>query len=86
MKKRVKIQISIDDRLMKRIDSYCDENYMKRSTLFTIAICEFYKPFFMQQLIIKGSKIAQKIANQGFANDEDKKMLSKILSDIKKLM
>lgn len=86
MSKRVKIQLSIDDRLMQRVDEYCKEHYMKRSTLFIIAICEYIKPFIMQQLIIKGSKIALKIANQGFANDEDKKMLSKILSDIKKLM
>lgn len=36
-----KINISIDDELMKRVDSYVARNYMTRSGVFSFAVTQF---------------------------------------------
>lgn len=37
----MKVQISVDDELMTRVDNYADENYMSRSGLITLALCQY---------------------------------------------
>lgn len=36
-----KVQISIDDKLLEKIDNYADANYMSRSGLITLASNQF---------------------------------------------
>jgi metal-responsive CopG/Arc/MetJ family transcriptional regulator len=37
----MKIQISIDDRLLERVDKYADENYMSRSGFASLAMSQY---------------------------------------------
>ena len=37
----MKVQLSINDKLMERADEYADKNYMQRSDLVTLALTEY---------------------------------------------
>lgn len=37
----MKVNISLDDQLMKRVDEYADQNYMSRSSLISLATTNF---------------------------------------------
>ena len=37
----MKVQISIDDKLVERVDKYAEENYISRSGLFSIAMTQY---------------------------------------------
>lgn len=65
-----KVQISIDDDLLERVDNYAESNYMSRSGLITVA-CNQYLNQFEVVLAIKDLSLAmQKIAKDK-AVDED---------------
>lgn len=37
----MKVGITLDDNLLKRVDTYADENYMSRSGLISIALTQY---------------------------------------------
>lgn len=37
----MKVQLSINDKLMERADSYAEKNYLKRSDLISLALTEY---------------------------------------------
>ena len=37
----MKVNITLDDQLMKRVDEYADQNYMSRSGLISLATTQF---------------------------------------------
>ena len=41
----MKVNVSLDDELMARIDRYADENYMSRSGLITLACTQYLNQF-----------------------------------------
>lgn len=81
-----KVQISIDDKLLERIDNYADENYISRSGLISMGMSE-YLTSKETMLLVKNLGLAvQKIADQGIVDDdtmreiEDFERLCKIIS------
>lgn len=60
----MKINISMDDELMKRIDDYADANYMSRSGLISTACVEFLNSkdllLTMKEMTLAMKKIADK--------------------------
>lgn len=71
----MKVQISLDDELMVRIDNYADKNYMSRSGLICQA-CTQYLVSAEVQFAIKDMAIAmRKIADTGKIDDETRIML-----------
>ena len=82
----MKVQISIDDELMKRVDTYADENYLSRSTLFTIAVTQYINAQEVTNAIKEMAVTMKKIADTGKVDHEtleqleDFERLSKMLT------
>ena len=38
---KIKLQISIDEELMKRVDEYCKKKYLKRSQVLSLAVASY---------------------------------------------
>ena len=70
-----KINISIDDSLLERLDRVADENYMSRSGLISQSVIQYLNQFEIV-LAIKGMGIAMnKIAEQGEVDEDTRKQL-----------
>lgn len=65
-----KVQISVDDELLSRIDSYSDSNYMSRSGLITQACAQYLNQAEMMFLIKDMSLAMRKIAETGKVDHE----------------
>ncbi len=65
-----KVQISIDDKLLERIDSYADENFISRSGLISMGMCDYLNGKETMRLIKNLGLAVQKIADQGTVDDE----------------
>ena len=65
-----KIQISIDDKLLKRVDAYADENYQSRSGLITVACVEYLNARETMGLVRNLSLAIKKIADTGNVSEE----------------
>lgn len=61
----MKVQITLDDELMKRVDTYADENYMSRSGLISLAATQFLNAADVSRAIKDLSLAMQKIAETG---------------------
>lgn len=71
----MKVQISLDDALMSRIDSYADSNYMSRSGLISLACTQFLNSADMIRAVCEMSLAMQKIADKGEVDEETQKKL-----------
>lgn len=61
----MKVGITIDDELLKRIDSFADENYMSRSGLLSVAATQYLNALEVQSAIKDISLAMRKIADTG---------------------
>lgn len=71
----MKVQISLDDALMSRIDTYADSNYMSRSGLISLACTQFLNSADMIRAVCEMSLAMQKIADKGEVDAETQKQL-----------
>lgn len=71
----MKVQISLDDRLMERIDSYAEKNYMSRSGMISLACTQYLNQYEAVNAIVSMSVCMQKIADKGIVDDETRKEL-----------
>ena len=70
-----KIQISLDDELLKRVDSYADDNYMSRSGLLTLAITQFLNANEVTKAIVSLNTTMQAIKDTGKLDHESLEQL-----------
>lgn len=70
-----KVQISIDDSLLERIDNYADNNYLTRSGLVTIATNQYLNSVEVISAVKDMSISMRKIADQGYVDQETMKHL-----------
>lgn len=81
----MKVQITLDDALMERVDAYADENYMSRSGLLSLAITQFLNASDVTKAIKEMAVCMRKIADTGTVDHdimeqlEDFERLSKML-------
>lgn len=61
----MKVQITCDDELMKRVDTFADENYMSRSGLFSLAVAQYLNAQEVVKAIKEISVSIKKIADTG---------------------
>lgn len=61
----MKVQISLDDALMQRVDNYADENYMSRSGLVTVALVQYLNGVEATKAIKEMAVCMRKIAETG---------------------
>ena len=65
-----KVQISIDDELLARIDNFSDNNYMSRSGLITQACVQYLNEAEIVVLVKDMSLAMRKIADTGKVDHE----------------
>lgn len=71
----VKVQITLDDALMSRLDNYADENYLTRSGLVSLAVTQYLNQADVTKAIKDMAICMRKIADNGFIDDYTKKQL-----------
>lgn len=82
-----KVQISIDEQLLDRIDTYADQTYMSRSGLITLACSQYLNQaeivYAIKDLSLAMQKIAKdkKIDSKTMEQLEDFERLSRMLVD-----
>lgn len=65
-----KVNITLDDELLQRVDKYADENYMSRSGLISFAVTQFLNQADVITAINCMSLAFQKIADTGKIDHE----------------
>lgn len=86
----MKLQVSLDEELVKRIDTYADNNYMSRSGLISLACTQFLNSADVITAVNNLSVAMSKIADTGHIDSdtqkqlEDFERLSKMLVGVKK--
>lgn len=70
-----KINISIDDNLLERLDNYADLNYMTRSGVITSGLIQLFAQADVITSINKLSLAFQKIADTGEVDEATRKEL-----------
>ena len=71
----MKINISLDDELVKRIESYADANYMSRSGFISLACTQYLASADIVTAIKNISLAMSKIADTGEVDEETQKQL-----------
>lgn len=66
----MKINISLDDALVKRIENYADNNYMSRSGFISLACTQYLNSVDVNTAIKKLSLALNKIADTGEVDAE----------------
>lgn len=83
----MKVNISLDDDLMKRLDDYADRNYMSRSGLISLACTQYLNANEMVLAVKDMALCMRKIADTGTIDHETMEQLedferfAKVLSD-----
>lgn len=71
----MKVQITLDDELMKKIDNYADENYMSRSGLIGLACSQYLIQFQVNTAITNMAIAMRKIADEGQIDSDTQREL-----------
>lgn len=71
----MKVQVSVDDRLMERIDGFIDENYMTRSQFFSISANQYLCQLEAVKALSDISIAICKIADEGKISEEARREL-----------
>lgn len=71
----MKVNVSLDDDLVRRIDNFADESYMSRSGLITFACSTYLSSVEVTKAIKDMALVMRKIADEGKIDDETKRQL-----------
>lgn len=71
----MKVQISLDDDLMKRVDAYADANYMSRSGLVSLSVTKYLNEAEAFKAIKIMAVAMRKIADTGKVDKETMRQL-----------
>lgn len=86
---KVKVNITLDEELMRRVDDYADENYLSRSSVVSLATTQFINAADVTKAIRDMALAMRKIADTGeIDNDtliklQDFERLSRLLVGVK---
>lgn len=70
-----KVQITLDEELLKRIDTYADNNYMSRSGFLSLAATQYLNANEITSAIVSLNLAMQKVAETGNLDDETMQQL-----------
>lgn len=71
----MKVNITLDDELMKRLDDYADRNYMSRSGLMSLAVTQYLNANEMILAVKDMALCMRKIADNGTVDHETMEQL-----------
>lgn len=66
----MKVNITFNDELMKRVDEYAEQNYMTRSGLISFATTQFLNSVQLMSAVQEMSVCMRKIADTGEMDEE----------------
>ena len=72
----MKVQVSMDNALVNRVDQYADDNYMSRSALVTLALTQFLNAQEVTSAVKDMAICIRKIADTGEVDSETQQKLS----------
>lgn len=72
---KVKVNITLDEELLQRIESFADENYLTRSGLITLATSQYLIQAEASRAIVDLSLAMRKIAETGTITEDQLKEL-----------
>lgn len=72
---KVKINITLDEELMRRVDDYAEENYLNRSSLISLATTQFLNSAEVAKAIRDLALAIRKIADTGSLDDDTRNQL-----------
>ena len=72
----MKVQVSMDNALVQRVDQYADDNYMSRSALVTLALTQFLNAQEVTSAVKDMAICIRKIADTGEVDSETQQKLS----------
>lgn len=72
----MKVQVSMDNALVQRLDQYADDNYMSRSALVTLALTQFLNAQEVTSAVKDMAICIRKIADTGEVDNETQQKLS----------
>lgn len=72
---KVKVNITLDEELLRRVDDYAEENYLNRSSLVSLATTQFLNAADVTKAICDMAFSMRKIADNGEIDDETRKQL-----------
>lgn len=80
----MRVTMTLNDELLKRLDTYAKANYMNRSSVVSFACNQFLMANELQSLMVDLKRAVQKIADCGTVSEEQMKELEKfeMLCDI----
>ena len=70
-----KVQITLDENLLQRVDTYADDNYLSRSALCSLALTQYINSNDALKALSDIAIALKKIANTGTISEDDKKKL-----------
>lgn len=73
---KIKVNITLEEELLQRIESYADENYLTRSGLITLATSQFLMQAEASKAIVDMSRAMRKIAETGTVTEEQMRELA----------
>ena len=71
----MKVNVTLDDELMARIDDYADRNYMSRSGLVSLACTQFLQAADVTRAIQEMSTAMRRIADTGTIDEVTQRQL-----------
>lgn len=71
----MKVQITLDDALMQRVDAYADQNYMSRSGLLSLAVTQYLNAADVSLAVKEMALAMRKIADNGTVDHETMEQL-----------
>lgn len=71
----MKINITLDDKLLSRLDNYADDNYMSRSGLISLACTQFLNSAEVVGVVKEMGATINKIADMGGVDDDTQKQI-----------
>lgn len=66
----MKLNVTLDDRLVERIEAYADSHYMSRSGLISIACTTFLQSQEVAGAVVDMARCIRKIADKGTVDHE----------------
>lgn len=72
----MKINITVPDELLERVDNYCEANYLKRSTVFQLGVAQLVNQREAVQALSSMAMTLRKIAEEGKIDEETQRELA----------
>lgn len=72
---KIKINVTLDEDLLRRLDEYAEENYLNRSSLVSLATTQFLNSADVTKAVRDMAFAMRKIADNGSIDEETKREL-----------